>query len=479
MTQWFRGTIEGFFMGQLDRALALGGVASGRAYRLLVYRALIRDVELLDWRPEPGTTQTATLLDPAANEAEVSASAAAGVASEALSIDLEPRSSPKPDIKSDAVKSVKAEETPPLTLPPWLPEPGTAFFQPTITDARLFPLRHTAGWYEGPVHQVFIEGFKATHTKQHGKRVYGRFVGTVQAYFAMPDAPRPIAAERIIQAFQEVPEDENPPPLKSDTQRASLQGADLLAANLKELESSGGGTASSVLKPLPSGTRQNSESTAHPPSGETKTPANNSAEVRPTPGTERRGVPFLILVLLVAAGLLLSCGAGRALIWLMFLLPTLLVRRILRGTLAESTPVAGFSALLSLGQVWLTGMVFVGWWESPCRDMHALPLVGTLAGLAIACILPSDIPLLVNMSSLAGMLFGWCSARGEECDPVGRSVFSITPMVWQHGAVEVCIEESNRKGYPPPEFAEEGFRGCDPNASGVGSILEHVEAHRS
>jgi hypothetical protein len=123
----------------------------------------------------------------------------------------------------------------------------------------------------------------------------------------------------------------------------------------------------------------------------------------------------------VAAALLLTCGAPRALLWLFFLLPTLLVRRILGGIIPDTTALRGFSALVTVGQAWLAGMVFVGWWETGCRDVHPVPLIGTLAGLVITSILPFDIPLLINASTLAAMLIGWCTGK----DACGESAQTL------------------------------------------------------
>lgn len=405
MTQWFRGQVEGLYVGLPDRAGALGASQVGRGYRLLVYRAAIREVELLDFAPpEPATSSDA----PTSSEPPAFAANETAGASEPLAASE----------GGSTGASEPPEEPAPLVLPPWLPAPGTAFFQASLTDARLFPVRHNSGWFEGPIHQVFIEDFTSTHTKVHGAKLYGKFTGRIQAYFELPPAPRPVAAERIIQAFQDLPEEELPPeparPPRPDAPAiANPETRPPGASSSTAIASTGSGPGSTMHLP-----------TAAPPSittGETSpaatTPSKSSDAASPAPAPpispRRTRVPFLILVVLVAFALLLTCGAPRAMLWLFFLLPTLLVRRILRDIVPDTTAVRGVSALLTLGQIWLAGMVFVGWWETGCRDVHAVPLVGTLIGLFLVSALPSDVPLLVNASSLAALLFGWCTGNSE------------------------------------------------------------------
>lgn len=428
MTQWFRGTIEGYYLGTPERAGSLGGAAYGRGYRLVVYRVAIRDVELLEWPPP---------TEPA--------------------VQPETEAEPKPEgllpTTSDNSAPPETEQDEPvakhLALPPWLPAPGTAFFQPTITDARLFPVRHVGGWYEGPVHQVFIEDFRSTHSKSHGTRVYGRFVGRVQAYFALPPPPLPDTAERLLQAFQDLPDDLPPPQTQPRSPVEPQRGAtEPTEASIPADEAAPPQTGVTPRRG-PAVLPQNVSEVVResPPVANAKTANTSSAPAVRSAG-ERR-VPFLILVILVGVALLLTCGAGRALLWILFLLPTLLVRRILRDLLPESTLVRGASALLASGQLWLTGMVFVRWWETGCRDVHPLPLLGTLVALFISTGLPSDIPFLINTSSLAALLLGWCTMK-EDCHQSGASESSpSTSFVVLPAGNEACAPAACTPPAPP------------------------------
>jgi hypothetical protein len=392
--------------------------------------------------PKGATADAATpTTDPAPDAATTKTDTRDADTRDAGTRDAGTRDAAKSEPSAIEAEAEAEAERPPLVLPPWLPAPGTAFFQPTITDARLFPVRHAMGWFEGPVHQVFIEHFKSTHSKQHGLQLYGRFVGQVHGYFALPPAPRPEAAERLVQAFRDLPEDAIAP---DRTHRDALTKAAELDRDHAAIvasrtdattEATSSNTGSSTATPTslaasqsptpkadslatntatPTGIATKLDSTAKPNGSVVATP-----EAAPRQGGGR--IPFLILVTLVAAALLLTCGAPRALLWLFFLLPTLLVRRVLGGLIPDSTALRGFSAIVTVGQAWLAGMVFVGWWETGCRDVHPVPLIGTLLGLVIAGVLPFDIPLLVNASTLAAMLIGWCTGK-EACGESTQSM---------------------------------------------------------
>jgi hypothetical protein len=426
MTQWFRGNIEGYYVGKPARPGTLGG-GNARGFQLVIYRAAIRDVELLDFVPPP------PLAEPSAGEPSTSepstaeADAAASPVQSDVMISSETnaelaKDTPADESETASTKAVSGShaptperEQPPLALPPWLPAPGTAFFQPTITDARLFPVRHAMGWFEGPVHQVFIEDFRSTHSKQHGQQLYGRFLGRAHGYFALPPPPRQEAAERLVQAFQDLPDDAIAPDASpSDAHKRARElardhaevigaSADTLAAEPPDtvMVTANASVAAATRAASPADLHGNTKPDAPPAITPAKTPP-------PAVGGK---VPFSILVMLVAAALLLTCGAPRALLWLFFLLPTLLVRRVLVGLIPDSTALRGFAALVTVCQAWLAGMVFVGWWETGCRDVHPVPLIGTLVGLVIATVLPFDIPLLVNATTLAAMLIGWCTGK--------------------------------------------------------------------
>src|SRR5262245_61501370 len=114
--QRFRGEIEGFYVGEPDKSGFARAAAKAKHFRLRIYRAVVRRVELLE--------------------------------------------TPAPAAPNDAAPAAPAAPEPPLVL-----EPGS-FRQESVADARLTPVRTRAGWFEGPIHDVLVTEFRSTHQKQ-------------------------------------------------------------------------------------------------------------------------------------------------------------------------------------------------------------------------------------------------------------------------------------------------------------------------
>ena len=146
--QRFSGEIEGFYVGEPD-AQGFARLAKAQHFKLRVYRAVVRRVQLLE-------TPAATITP----EAE---------------------QSPNPAVN----------------LAPVPVAPGT-FRQATLADARLTPLRTHSGWFEGPIHELEISDFRSTHQKRDAGKIYGRFVGRVTAHFELPPPPLPARAEALL-----------------------------------------------------------------------------------------------------------------------------------------------------------------------------------------------------------------------------------------------------------------------------------------
>jgi hypothetical protein len=98
------------------------------------------------------------------------------------------------------------------------------------------------------------------------------------------------------------------------------------------------------------------------------------------------------------------------------LLPTLLLRRILRGAVDESTGTRAFGAISMFGQLACLGFLGVAWWASGCKDLAPLPVGGLVLGVFVTAVLPANLPLLVNGAVLGIVLGGWCSAFGKRCE---------------------------------------------------------------
>lgn len=333
--QRFAGEIEGFYRGAPARAGFGGLMAKALHYELEIYRAVVRRVQLLEPEPQP---------------------------------------EPPPDGAATPSEGVP-EST--LELPP-----GT-FRQETIEDARLSPLRVRAGWFEGPIHDVTVSEFRSTHSARSGGRVYGRFVGRVQASFELPEKPLPDRAQALLEEFTapEAPEE------SAETPATTAE-----AANAEPLPADG----------------------APAPAPALDTPAGDAATPVPKPSAHSQ-VPLFLLVAVGAVAIFGLCSASRAVIWLVFLLPTLLLRRILRDALPDSAGVRVVSVVMVLGQLGCLGVLGSSWWANGCKEMALFSVLWLVFGVFASSVLPSNLPLLVNGAALGLALGAWCSAFGERC----------------------------------------------------------------
>lgn len=336
--QRFSGEIEGFYVGEPDDSGFARRSAKAQHFKLRIYRAVVRRVQLLETPPAPGA--------------------------------------PEGDKPAGA----------PLDVAP------DTFRQATLADARLTPLRTHSGWFEGPIHELQISEFRSTHQKREAGRVYGRFVGRVTAHFELPPPPLPPRAEALL-AELSAPEPE--PDL------APSKAADHAPTAAKSTAAATGASAAEAAV------------------ADGKSDADLSLPAKPAAGPAKKQVesqvPLFLLVAAFAIGIFTLCTPSRAVIWLVFLLPTLLLRRILRGALERSTGTLAFGAISVAAQLACVGFLGVGWWASGCKDLAFLPVAGLVLGVFVTSILPSNVPLLVNGAALGLVLTGWCSAFGARC----------------------------------------------------------------
>jgi hypothetical protein len=342
--QRFSGEIEGFYVGEPDESGFARKSAKAQHFKLRVYRAVVRRVQLLETPP--------TIVTP------------------------------------EGEQPVAA----PVDLSPVVIAPDT-FRQATLADARLTPLRTHSGWFEGPIHDLQISEFRSTHQKRDAGRVYGRFVGRVTAHFELPPPPLPARAEALLAELKAPePAPDLEPSDDADTAPTAAKASTVAAAGTKPLETENTDDKSDGALELP----------AKPAAG----PAKKHTESQ---------VPLFLLVAAFAIGIFTLCTPSRAVIWLVFLLPTLLLRRILRGALDPSTGTRAFGAISVAAQLACVGFLGIGWWASGCKDLAFLPVAGLVLGVFVTSILPSNVPLLVNGAALGLVLTGWCSAFGARC----------------------------------------------------------------
>lgn len=356
--QRFSGEIEGFYVGDPDASGFARQSAKAQHFKLRIYRAVVRRVQLLETPPASVTPE--------------------GEQAPSAPLDLEP----------------------------------DTFRQATLPDARLTPLGAHSGWFEGPIHDLRISEFRSTHQKRDAGRVYGRFIGRVTAHFELPPAPLPPRAEALL-AELSAPEPE--------PDVTASEAADKARTSAK---SSGDATGAST-----------SEAEVVEGKSDTELEPPAKPAVGPPPYQTASQVPLFLLVAAFAIAIFTLCTPSRAVIWLVFLLPTLLLRRILRGALDPSTGTRAFSAISVAAQLACVGFLGVGWWASGCKYLAFLPVAGLVLGVFVTSILPSNLPLLLNGAALGLVLGAWCSAFGARCqEPRAPQVQENRPSAHDPGA---------------------------------------------
>ena len=156
MTQWFRGQLEGHYVGTHSGKPAVSQFGDAQRYQLRIYRGLIRDIEVFDSVPpeEP---------DPVAEGEE-----------------LETRQSLIPELPVDL--------------------PQGCFYQAKIEDTRLLGLRPRT-CFEGTVYDVSVDKLHVTHSTKKGNKTYGRLVGEVYGRYLLPPEADP---EEEVQVAEEL-----------------------------------------------------------------------------------------------------------------------------------------------------------------------------------------------------------------------------------------------------------------------------------
>ncbi len=285
------------------------------------------------------------------------------------------------------VRHVVLIEPPAAAEPPAALEGATrAFVQPTIDDCSVTGVGGRGSIFRGPIFDVTVQDFELTHPTKHAGRAYGRLAGSVVAWCELPsEAPKP-APSATIPTNEEVPTEPETPRARAGE---LLFNADPELAAVAVAHQ----TADDTLEELTLPTAQRS----------------------PVAAGSVSSTSLYVLAVAVALGLGVGCSIEPALLWCAFLLPTLLARSLFSGVFRDSTGVRTFGVVLILAQLVAVSSLVSGWWSSGCRELELLPLLGIVAVLFPAGLLPSTIPLSFNGAGLALVLGLWCSAPASAC----------------------------------------------------------------
>jgi len=338
--QWIRGQLTASYVGEPSTLVLPSGGASQRRYRPRVFRAAVRDVELIASPPDGRPPRLEQAQEPGALAAP-----------------------PAPVSASEPAEPARLAST---------SEP-VDFRQPRIDEAHVTGVRGGGTFFLGALFDVRVNDLRLSYPTDKAGRAYGLMTGTVTACLVLPALPEP--------------------ELAPDSKLIEAAAAPLVPGELHVVPQSADASALADEAAL-------------------------AGEPIFAPERERAGValtPWLAVAAAVCLGLALSCGAMPAALWAVFMLPTLAARRLFASMLPDTRGIHITGAVLVVIQLACAAGLFHTWWASDCRALSMLPLLGVIAVLFPAGLMPSPIPLAINAASLSLILFGWCSAADGPC----------------------------------------------------------------
>ena len=265
-------------------------------------------------------------------------------------------------------------------------------FQARVEHARLENRNPRGICLEGPIFELLLEAPRLTHPARYQGRVFGRVEGAAIGCFELPEEPE--AKELVAQAAAQQASQQAPveaPPAEATP-----------AVRVVPLD---------PMPDAPTPTPASTESTPHSTDAVHVPPEAIGPIKRPPPSS----LPLFALVAALALTLLVTAGAGTAGLWLAFLLPSLLVRRFLRGVLPDATAFRAIGAILIGAQVCCVSLILLGWSTAPCKELNFLPLIALVAGVFFASVLPYLLPIAINTVGFALVLGLWSAGPGEAC----------------------------------------------------------------
>lgn len=292
------------------------------------------------------------------------------------------------------------------------------FFQARIDDARVSGVRGRGGVLYGPIFDVRVSDAKFSHLTYQNGRAYGKLVGTAVGWVELPEEP---LVELDIETGPE-PHEGRPPALAA--RGARKEPAQVAAGTAATADLAG-----------------SFDPELDVPDGLTMPARDVGSQAH----TRKSTLPLFPLSIVVAIALAIGCGAQPALLWGLFMLPTLLCRKLFHDVLDDSPALRAFGGLLVLVQLCAIAVLLRSWWTSDCKELEVLPMIGLVAVIFPAGLLPSALPLVCNAAGLTLVLGMWCSGPSGACREESKAQ---RPSV-QHPGVPRTNEDGSWPRRPP------------------------------
>ena len=303
------------------------------------------------------------------------------------------------------VRDVELIDLPEGAQAPTASDDVTPFVQELLEDARVVGLRGPGSSYHGPIFKLRVSGAQVGSSARKDQRSYGTITGNIVACCELPaEEPLPEVITRVVgaQPGEQAREARAPWVGELRLPHAASTDAELDAGEARTSGESTPDAAHAPEQPHEDPREHDHPSSAPHAAGEERASA------------AERAAPLFAIAAAIGIALGVSCGGTPALLWAVFMLPTLSARSLFRGVLSDSGALRGFGFALIVVQVLCTSTLISEWWGQGCRELHLLPLIGLVAVLFPSGLLPSLIPLGFNAAGLALVLAMWCGG-GEEC----------------------------------------------------------------
>jgi len=274
------------------------------------------------------------------------------------------------------------------------------FFQASIELAQIWGLLGPGTRYEGPVHDVSITQVQTRfHIVKDGKS-YGTLRGYARGWLYLPPNVDP-----------------KPPSQVDPGDRVEMQTGVLIHEQQPE------NAIEDVVRNRRVPDRTPFEGDAMDASVDDADPA---APERMS-SSQKTEPPFFSLCAAVGLLLWFSCGVEQTLLWFLFMLPTLGIRRLVFEMLPYDRGVKAFAVVMILGAILSSGTILASFRVEACWTLEALPLTVLVGSVFLSGIVPYRLPLAITAVMFACVLFVWGYTPDRHCpgDSPGTSLPTI------------------------------------------------------
>ena len=301
------------------------------------------------------------------------------------------------------------------------------FFQASIELAQIWGLRGPGTRYEGPIHDISITQAQTRfHVVKDGKS-YGTLRGYARGWLYLPPSEAP-----------------KPPSQVDPGDRVDMQTGVLIheLQPEKAIEDVVRDRRAPVSTPVDRNAMDASVDDADPAVPE---------RMASSPTTEP---PFFSLCAAVGLLLWFTCSVEQTILWFLFMLPTLGIRRLVFEMLPYDRGVKAFAAVMILGAILSSGTMLASFRVEACWTLEALPLTVLVGSVFLSGIVPYRLPLAITALAFAGVLYVWGNTPDRHCR--GDSPGTSLPTIKDPGVPRTNDDGTWPRRAPAPESSSSG-----------------------